>query len=396
MKKKILFMVINMNVGGTEKALLTMLSEIDKERYDVTLLMLEKEGDFLDDIPNWVNIKYLEGYKEIKDEIEDPLQVTAIKSFIRLKIKKSISMIKIYYKYKVNNDIYPMIDYYLNKYPIMEEEYDLAVAYAGPMDFISYFVVNKIKAKNKIQWVHFDVTQIGLNKKFAERIYSKFDRIFTVSKEAREKLIETLPSIKDKTDVFYNIVSSRLITELAKEGKSFEDDFNGIRILTVGRLTYIKGQYMTVPVLARLKKEGYNVRWYCIGEGMGREKVEKLIKEYKVEDDYILLGSNSNPYPYMKDCDIYVQSSKHEGYCITLAEARCFDNPIVTTNFTGANEQIVDKYNGLICEISEEDLYEKVKELLDNNILVDKIKHNLTNNRVDGVNNIAKLYKCID
>lgn len=396
MKKKILFMLINMNIGGTEKALLTMLSEIDKEKYDVTLLMLQKEGDFLDEIPDWVNVNYLEGYKEIQDDLNNPLQISALKALLSLKISKFINMLNIYYQYKVNEETYPWIEYILKDYPVIEEEYDLAVAYAGPMDFISYFVVNKIKSKKKIQWIHFDVMQIDFNKKFAEKTYSKFDQIFTVSKEGREKLIEKLPDIKDKTEVFYNIVSSKLITKLANEGESFDDDFDGTRILTVGRLTYIKGQYMTIPVLKRLREEGYNVRWYCIGEGMGRKKCESLIKKYNLEDDYILLGSKINPYPFMKDCDIYVQSSKHEGYCITLAEARCFNNAIITTKFTGASEQIINNKNGLICEINEDDIYEKVKELLDNSVLLDTIKSSFREVVIDTSNQIKKLYRFID
>ncbi|MGL5749963.1 MAG: glycosyltransferase [Paraclostridium sp.] len=396
MKKKILFMVINMNVGGTEKALLTMLSTIDKEKYDVTVLMLEKYGDFLEEIPDWVSIKYLDGYKEIKNSINNPIPVTILKSLVRLDIPKFFNMLKIYYQYKLNKDTYFITEYLLKDYPMLDEEYDLAVAYAGPMELISYFVINKIKAKKKIQWVHFDVSKIDFNQKFVEKIYNQFDKIFTVSKQGKDKLIERIPSIKDKTDVFYNIVSSEIITRLAYEGDSFDDDFKGVRILTVGRLTHIKGQHMTIPVLARLRKEGYNVRWYCIGEGMGRQRCEELIKEYKVEDDYILLGSNSNPYPFMKDCDIYVQSSKHEGYCITLAEARCFNNPIVTTNFTGASEQITSYEDGLIAEINEVDVYEKLKELLCEDELRNKIKSNIIKHRIDTTGEINKLYKCID
>lgn len=396
MKKKILFMLINMNIGGTEKALLTLLSEIDKEKYDVTLLMLEEYGEFLDQIPNWVNVKYVKNFKELKKIINNPIHVNTINLFKNKELAKFIRMAYLYLIYKITKEQTKFYEYILKDYPVIDEEYDLAVAYAGPMEFISYFIINKIKAKKKIQWVHFDITKIYFNEKFAQRIYNKFDKIFTVSNEAREKLIYKLTSIKDKTEVFYNIVSPKLITKLAEKSNSFDDDFDGTRILTVGRLTHIKGQYMTIPILTRLRKEGYKVRWYCIGEGMGREKCESLIKEYQVQDDYILLGSNSNPYPFMRDCDIYVQSSKHEGYCITLAEARCFDNPIVTTGFTGANEQIVHNKNGLICQFSEDDIYEKLKRLLDDKVLVNKLKSNLKQERIDTTNEIEKLYKYIN
>ena len=98
----------------------------------------------------------------------------------------------------------------------------------------------------------------------------------------------------------------------------------------------------------------------------------------------------------MKDCDIYVQPSKHEGYCITLGEARCFDNPIVTTNFTGANEQIKNEVTGLVCDISEEGLYKSVKRLLDDKKLYGEIMRNLKSDIVDSTSEVAKLYKVIE
>ena len=395
MKKKILFMVINMNIGGTEKALLTMLSEINKEKYDVTVLMLEEYGGFLNNIPEWVNIQYLNYYKDIKDIINKPLHITALE---QLKIGKINNFIKYLYLYllsKINKERTSIFKYILNNYPDIEEEYDLAVAYAGPMEFISYFVVNKIKAKKKVQWIHFDITKIGLNYNFAKKIYSKFDKVFVVSEQAKEKVVVNIPSLKDKVEVFYNIVSQKLVRKIA-EDESFTDRFDGIRILTVGRLSKEKGQYMTIPVLEKLKSDGYNIRWYCIGDGNYKSECERLIKEYNLEDEYILLGSKTNPYPYMKDCDIYVQPSLHEGYCITLAEAKCFENPIVATDFTGAREQLIESGCGLVSDISEDGLYSKIKEILENNELRDNIKSNFKKYNVDTSKEINKLYKIIN
>ena len=264
------------------------------------------------------------------------------------------------------------------------------------MDFISFFVVNKIKAKKKIQWIHFDITKIGFNQSFASKVYSKFDKIFVVSKEGREKVIGILPHLKDKTDKFFNIVSPELVMEMADKGSGFEDDFSGVRILTVGRLSKEKGQDLTIPVLARLKEAGYNVRWYCIGDGSARGEYEKLIKEYNVENDYILLGTTPNPYPFMKQCDIYVQSSRHEGYCITLAEARCFDNPIVSTNFTGASEQIAHDQTGLIVNFDEQQMYNAIRQLLDDKNLENKFRKNLKSEIVDTTNEMEKLYEIAD
>lgn len=375
--KKIIFMCINMNVGGTEKALLSMVDELLKEDYEITILMLEECGGFLESIPSSVKIKYVEGFSKMKPILNNPpMQVS--KSLIKQgKLIKGINIAGIHLISKILGERSLYFKYILKEYKELKEEYDLAVAYAGPMDFITYFVLNKIKSKKKAQWIHFDITKIGFNIKFVDKFYSEFDRVFVVSEEGKKKLIKKVPSLKHNTDVFFNIVSEDKIKDLANRDDGFEDDFKGIRILTVGRLSKEKGQDLTISVLAKLKSEGYKVRWYCVGEGSARGEYEKLIKEYELKDDYILLGSKSNPYPFMKDCDIYVQSSRYEGYCITLAEAKIFKNLIVSTNFTGANEQIIHGKTGLITEINKEDLYIKIKKLLDDEELRVYIKNNL-------------------
>lgn len=394
--KKLLFMCINMNIGGTEKALLTMLNEIDDSKYDITLLMLEEYGGFLNEIPSFVKVKYVDEYKSIKPFVNEPPKIL-IKRLIKNKAYLTgLSTLLNYSISKITKNISYYYIYILKNVKKIDEEYDLAVAYAGPMDFITYFVLNKIKAKKKIQWIHFDITKIGFNRKFAERNYKKFDKIFVVSEEGKEKLIDLIPALNNKVEAFFNIISCNLIENMSKNEKSFDDLFNGVRILTVGRLSKEKGQELTINVLARLKNEGYKVRWYCIGDGPEKDNYRNRIKGLDIENDYILLGSKLNPYPFMKDCDIYVQPSKHEGYCITLGEARCFDNPIVTTNFTGANEQIKNEITGLVCDISEQGIYQAIKRLLDNKELYKDIRINLSNEIVDSTNEISKLEKLVN
>ena len=398
--KRILFMCINMNIGGTEKALLTMLNEIGSSKYDITLLMLEEYGGFLNEIPSFVKVKYVNEYKNIKPLIKEPPKLLAKELIRNRKYLKGLLILLNYSISKITNNTSYYYKYISKNIRNIEEDYDLAVAYAGPMDFITYFVLNKIKAKKKVQWIHFDITKIGFNKKFAEKNYKKFDKIFVVSEEGKEKLINLIPALNNKVEAFFNIISCNLIENMSKNEKGFDDSFNGVRILTVGRLSKEKGQDLTINVLARLKNEGYNIKWYCIGDGPEKDNYKQIIKNLNIENDYILLGSKLNPYPFMKYCDIYVQPSRYEGYCITLGEARCFDNPIVTTNFTGANEQIKNEVTGLICDISEEGIYKSVKRLLDDKDLYTNIKINININIskeiVDSTNEISKLDKVLN
>ena len=389
--KKILFMCINMNIGGTEKALLTMLNEMDRSKYEITLLMLEEYGGFLNQIPDGIKVMYLKEYKALKKFINDPPQLLAKELIKNRKVIGGLSLLVIYIISKLMKDISIYYKYILSNVDTLNEEYDIAIAYAGPMDFISYFVINKIKSKKRVQWIHFDITKIGFNVNFAKKIYDKFDKVFVVSNEGKDKLINFLPSLKDKTEVFFNIISCKMIEKMSYEGEGFSDDFDGTRILTVGRLSKEKGQDLIIPVLKKLKENGYKVRWYCIGDGPAKKEYEKLVDKLNIKDDFIFLGSKLNPYTYMKECNIYVQPSKHEGYCITLGEARCFNNPIVTTNFTGANEQIVNENTGLVCEINEEEIYKAIKKLLDDKKLYKNIKDNLNNEIVDSTKEIRKL-----
>ena len=133
-----------------------------------------------------------------------------------------------------------------------------------------------------------------------------------------------------------------------------------------------------------------------IGEGSERIKLEKLMQNYDVDDCFILLGSSDNPYPYIKQCDIYVQPSRFEGYCITLAEARILKKAIITTNFFGAQEQIVDGETGLIVNFDEEKLYDSIKKLIIDTKLRMKFEENLAKEKIDTFNEMRKLYDLLD
>lgn len=383
-------MIINMNVGGTEKALLNMISIMPRQEFEITILVLEKSGGFLNYIPDWVHVKSLKDFHEIKSVINEP-PLKVIKTLLKnANVLEAVLLFLIHVYSTLTKERSLLYKYLLHKYP-NEGEYDIAVAYAGPMDFISFFIANKVIAKKKIQWIHFDITKIGFNYKFSSKIFRRFDKIFVVSDEGKAKLINKLPSLNEKIETFKNIVSNVNIQGLANQDEGFKDNFNGIRILTVGRLSAEKGQDLIIPVLAKLKKEGFNIRWYCIGEGAAREEYENLIIRYGIEEDFILLGSNPNPYPFIKQCDIYVQPSRHEGYCITLTEAKYFNKPIVSTNFTGANEQLNQNETGMIVEVDSKDIYLAVKKLLTDKSLQIKFTKNLENESDNRTNNPFKI-----
>lgn len=393
MKKKVLFMVSSMNIGGVEKSLLSLLSVIPKDKYDVTILTLEKKGGFLEYIPEHVKLEEAEWFKDIKPIIMESPQNT-IKRYLRTgKIFKIPSFIYSYYKSKNTGDRYIYYKNVLKSIPNNDEYYDAAIAYAGPTEIIDAYITHKVNANKKIGWVHFDISQHNINKKLYEKLYEKFDKVFAVSNEANKKLNEIIPSTRVKSEVLLNIISKDLINEMAEEEVEFDNEFDGIKIVTVGRLSKEKGQYLAIKALSKLKEDNYKVRWYCVGDGNSRSEYEKLIQEYKLENDFILLGLKANPYPYIKNADIYVQTSRHEGYCLTLAEARCLCKPIISTNFIGAYEQINNNINGIIIEQNEIELCNSLKYIINNDEVKGSFTRVLINEEINTTKEVNKLYK---
>jgi glycosyltransferase involved in cell wall biosynthesis len=389
--KKVLFMLSSMNIGGVEKSLLSLLSVIPKEKYDITLLLLEKKGGFMELLPEGVKVEEASWYQNLKPLIMQPPQKTLKNYLINKQFSKIISFVLSYiFSEKLFKNRYIFYNNVFKNIPSHEKEFDIAISYQGPTDIIDYYIANRVCAQKKISWVHFDVSKHNINVRFFEKIYRKFDKIFIVSEGAKKRLIEQIPTVVEKTEVFRNIISKKLINELSKKHKDFDENYKGIKIVTVGRLSREKGQDIAIKVLSRFLKNGYEIKWYCIGEGNQRREYENLIKEYGVEDNFILMGSTSNPYPFIAKTDIYVQTSRHEGYCLTLAEAKCLHKPIITTDFIGAFEQITDNFNGLIVGANEEELYEKIKFLIENPKQRDKLKVKLSQTELDTTFEIEK------
>lgn len=367
--KKILFMAINMNVGGTEKSLINLIHEMPSSEYEIIVLLLEKSGGYLETLENFdnVTVKELNQYSGKRFLIHDSPK-NVIKHYLKEKeITKTFKIFVSYIISKVFNNSYFYIRSVVNEFSPDLGDYDVAVAYAGPMDFISQFIINKVKANIKIQWVHFDVDKIYFDKKFANKVYSKFDKVYVVSEFANRHLLKAVPEIRNFTEVKYNIVSAELCKDLADTGESFDDDFDGVRILTVGRLSKEKGQNIIPKVINELCNQNINFRWYLIGEGNLKDEIATEIKSMGLEQHLVFLGLRTNPYPYYKDCDIYVQTSLYEGYSLSILEAKVFDKYIISTDVSGIREQFENYKNGTIVNNSVESfadaIFKNIKKL---------------------------------
>lgn len=378
-----------MVAGGVEKALINMINQINNN-INITLFVMELGGEFQKHIPNNVEIRNIYNFersfkKKIIYEIKNKKVLSALKTMItRMKADK-VSKKKLWYKYENFTSIMAnKIDY----------KYDLVISYHAPASFPVIYGAEFIKADKKIAWIHEDVSDSREKMKDYLMYYNKYNKIYCISNTIKNIFDKEYPFLSDKTYVFYNIIDRYDIMKKSNEFKAFDDKFDGIRVLTVGRIDAVKGQLIIPRVVKKLVDSNLNIQWYCIGNGPLMKEMKNEIKKYKLEKNLILLGTKENPYPYFKECDIYVQTSKSEGFGITLTEAKILKKPIITTINAGAKEQINNKKNGLIVAYDENEIYDAINKILNDNELVNNIKFNLEfesrmiNNTLNNLNEI--------
>lgn len=386
--KKIAFVMNEVDVGGVSNALIECLSKFNYAEYEVTVWVNAGQGAVQSELCPQVKIKKW-GQVNSRQIVISQIKNLQIKSvlkgvFYRLLSRATISLPE-------KNTIYNM-----KCLPMISDDYyDCIICYQGISCVVIANSIFRLKGKKTVLWVHGDHNRPKNLFRFFSKIYGKFDKIFCVSETTRDDFCRQFPSVQNKTEVFYNLINPNHIFELARQTMCKE--FSSCSILTVGRLSPEKGQQMIPKTTRLLLDAGYDVFWYLVGEGGLRENIEAEIQKYDVAGHVILLGTQMNPYPYIKNCDIYVQTSFSEGWCLTVQEARILQKPIVSTPLPVMHEQIMSGENGLIAKDSTpEALAESIKLLLDNPELQEKFIEALRHEACDNTGELQKLYDFIE
>lgn len=396
MKNKVLIIMPYLECGGVESTLLSLLDILDSERIEITLLLLEKRGAFIEKIPSHIQIKTIEipekeqgifmGKKKMLLSYLKGGKIWKIPKFILYNYNKKLSedrALNAAYFHQISESI-----------PPLEGEYDLAIDYFGYATFTTFYLAEKVKAKKKVTWLHSIFSRFQPQE--FEVWYKKMDVIFACSQMVKKDFESIFPTIKT-VKVFYNIINPELIRKKADFPGGFEDDFSGIRILTVGRICHEKGIDIAAQVYNLLKNSGYNIRWYIMGNGSDIDKENVVNKvDPSNRDNFILLGIKENPYVYMKQCDIYVQPSRFEGYCTTTNEARILGCPIVMTDVSGAEEQLDNEKTGLIVEKECNAIYSAVKRYIEHLDFRKCVKENLKDIECDTRREVRKIYELLE
>lgn len=341
-RKKILILIYNLNGGGAEKVLLKILEKIDLNKLEIELFLIKKEG---------VYVKYFE------DNFKDKIKL--ITPYDKLSKNKFLAYIQ-------KKIIRKQVKYCLKK-PIkfrefLSEKYDTVISF---LEGMSTIYLSEIECNNKIAWIHADLGYHRLMEKEKEKeIYLKYKKIICVSNQVKDSFEKLYPECKEKVEVIYNPIDSEEINEKSKEKIEIFRDKN-FTFISVGRLVKQKGFDILLKAHKLLLEEGIINNVVILGEGSERENLEKYIKENSLENTVKLLGFKDNPYPYIKQADAYVLSSRYEGYPLVLCEALVLNKKIVASNCTGIQEILENNKYGLIVEKENEvELKEGMKKII--------------------------------
>jgi glycosyltransferase involved in cell wall biosynthesis len=354
MKPRIFINMHYMELGGAERALLGLLNALDTDKVDVDLFLNQHTGEFMPLIPDKINLlPERRGYNALERPIKQILKegqfgVAFGRWRARRRYKEYHETLTTEEKRFDSSAFHYVADSAQPFLPSLEDlgEYDLAISFLQPHNI----VLNKVKAKRKVAWIHTDYSSVHVNTKLELPIWAGFDYIASISPDCTKSFLKAFPSLENKIIEIENILSSDFIRQQAELlDVSDEMPKHGINLLSVGRYCHAKN-YDNVPdIMKRLLEKGFkDLRWYIIGFGGDEPLIRQKIAEAGMEGHVILLGKKDNPYPYIKACDIYVQPSRYEGKSVTVREAQVLCKPVVVSNYPTAKSQIKDGVDGII------------------------------------------------
>ena len=332
----VLFLIPTLDRGGAENVLVNLVNNMDQSKFHITVQTLfDKDSQ--------------------KDCLREGIEY---KSFL-------------YKQFHGNSRLQARIPAKLLYRMIVGKRYDIVVSYLeGPTAHILSGC--PYEDSKKVAWFHSALDSdrrlsAGFtSKQAAVDAYLRYDQIVYVAETVRDKIDELAGTPLSKSCVLYNTLNVDDIREKALE-ECLEPvfDTNSFNIVSVGKLSPVKGYDRLARVHRKLREEGYPCHVYILGEGEERKALEAYLTEQKLTDSFSLLGFRENPYCCFSKADLFVCSSRREGFSTAATEALILGIPVCTTEVSGMREMLGDSEFGLITKNSEEALYQGIKLLLD-------------------------------
>lgn len=369
MSPRIFIAIHYLEIGGAERSLLGLLNAIDTSSYDVDLFVYRHTGEFMPLVPQ--DVRLLEEDSRYAS-IEAPMTEVLRRGYVdiilaRLAAKLACERYKKRTGQTEGSSIFQFVaDYTTPLLPSLEKhgEYELAISFLTPHNI----VLDKVKAKKKIAWIHTDYSTIQVDRERELKVWGRYDYIASISSDVTTTFLQTFPELKDKIILIENILSPAFVRQQATlEDVSGEMPQNEgeTMILTIGRFSPPKRIEGIPHICAEMEKRGINFKWYIIGYGPD-EEIQEALNKYDMRHRMILLGKKTNPYPYIKAADIYCQPSIYEGKSVTVREALMLCKPTVITDFPTASSHFTNGTDGLIVPLEEKACAEALADFIEN------------------------------
>lgn len=374
MKRKVLFLIESLSGGGAEKVLTIMMKHFDHERYEVTVCPIVDTGVYTDEVKSYVAhytpvINYNGGFVS--------------RFWNRIKYKLIYSYLPLSWVYRL----------------FVPTGNDVEIAFCE--GYVTKLLAHAGSKSKKIAWVHIDLKEnpwpekLGFFKDAGEeqQAYSVYDKIVCVSHTVEHSFVQKY-RLPGQTTTIYNPIDVEDIME--RGGEKVSTDNGAKRIISVGRLVNQKGYDRLLKVVRRLHEERHSLQLMILGEGTGRKELEEYIAEHDMKQYVSLPGFKPNPYQEMRSSDLFVCSSRAEGFSLVIAEAMVLGLPVISTYCSGPNELLEEGKYGILTENSEDGLYRGLKGYLTGEITYPAVDSNAVSSRFRPENVMNQLYQLIE
>lgn len=389
-----------MFIGGAERSLIGLLEAFDESRFDVGLFLYHHEGDFLPFIPKKIQLLPTHpAYVALDLPIRSLLRngqwiygAARVLAKLMLKWRSALAGKPA----SAFNTMFYISKHLLPFLPKIEGEYDLAINFLGSNDIL----LNRVTARVKMGWIHTDYSKYNEFKALDElmwKCWGKIDHIVNVSDECTRIFQTCFPFLSIKCLTIENILSADFVrqqasADITEEMPAIPGEY---RICSVGRFCHAKNFDSIPEVARRLNDLGIRVKWYLIGYGSDEPLIRAKIAASGVEDQVIMLGKKSNPYPYMQACDVYVQPSRFEGKAVTVREAQILGKPVLITNFPTAKDQLEDGVDGLITNHGIDGIVEGIRKLIEDPDLRKRLAATAYSRDYSNRGEVEKIYRLL-
>lgn len=364
MKKKILFVITQFYKGGAETSLLNLFHCLDSQKYEVDFLVLNQieyqdATSLMGEVPEWIHV--FDAVKNQRSGLK--FEQLAGKVYRRL--------------FHTETYVKSAVDF------VKRRDYDVAISFG---EWLSpAFLAKKVNAVKKYVWIHIDLDKADfVNKEELVKYDSKITGYIFASEKSRRSSIQRCPQMAEKSTVIHNILNKENILCRAAEEITLPQA-RGSFLLSVGNLRIEKNYPRQIEVMRILKEKKIPIKWICVGSTVDKNvygEVSELLKKYQLKDDFILCGADDNPYKYMKRAKAVMVLSDHESWSLVISEAKLLGVPVVATNTSGAQEQIINGETGIITSFQAEEIADRIEGFLKNLDLQDKIRKNLLTDEV--------------